>query len=490
MEILLENQSIPIEAFQENIDITKSFTRSLLLSIISYMVKEGKFDPLTDIHNVLGISSAVGAIITANVVNKTSSEIQTVYKIHGFNLGIMLGGLTGISLARRYITKKVPVDMKFLEQVATYLIYKFLVQNSFVEKLANAIVGKLLSKALKMPDYKNLLKTSVIIPEQRLIANPKTFIYSSFVGYIVGIFGTYYLIKKLTDVSFQEYLDSISEFFKPSSAGVIQGALLGIASKSPNIHESLPNISIKESKEVIEFSKIVERLFLNKREESFTNKKHKSINTKDLGKFLKQKTKSDMDLVQEKIIQAVADYSTKDKNFQKLISRLIIMRAQHDNACIMYDKNKQYKVCFIVAEHDSVFGKLTIREIQAILAHELGHAITGIFKIYPLAALISIFLAFSKSTTSNPFVKDLLYLAQLHALVSFARLTEIQADAYAIRKGLGEELSSALTKLMPEYYIELRELEAHDRPDVRLDAIKQATKEFYKLKKEILAKKK
>jgi len=492
MEILLENQSIPIEAFQENSDMTNSITGSLFTTIIQYLITNDKIDPVTDIHNVAGIAAGVGTIILANSVNKTGSEIQTVFRVQGFNLGVLLGGFAGIRMAREAITHTVPHSTKFVTGILSYILYRFLANNTNIVNIANKIVGKILKKIIILPDYKSLLKDAATTSMDRLTVNPNTLIYSSLVGYFIGLFGTYYIIKKFSNVSFQQYLDGISATFNSSSGSLAQSVLLGFASRTTNIDAQLTPIKPKISKTVNDFSNIVNTLFLNKNKtKNFSNNKSKTFSVKNLYKELTALRKNtNHDLVTEKIMQAVYGYSIKDKNFNKFINSVSITKGSHDNAyaIIHIGNNKGYRIGFIVANENSFYENATIPEIQAIIAHELGHIITGIFRIGPIALLIKFLIAIS-SGISNPFVQNLVHLGSLHALYSFGRLSEIQADGYAIRQGLGDDLHSVLTRIVPDYYNELSSLDVHDDKAIRMDAIKHATKEFYQFKKKILSNK-
>jgi len=120
--------------------------------------------------------------------------------------------------------------------------------------------------------------------------------------------------------------------------------------------------------------------------------------------------------------------------------------------------------------YDTLIEKLTIEEVVAVLAHEIGHyrrkhiykglvmSLIQLFIMVFLLGKVLILPQFSQALGAEQmsFYMGLLTFAMLYSPISFvlnifihlsSRKYEYQADAYASSQGLGESLINALIKL-------------------------------------------
>lgn len=137
---------------------------------------------------------------------------------------------------------------------------------------------------------------------------------------------------------------------------------------------------------------------------------------------------------------------------------------------------------YVAYENVNSQAKLvTKRELTAIVLHEIGHYDTRQRSVLPLRTIsIVASLMNSFSGTFSGFTEALMKGSFAMYVSAFYRYFEIQADKYAMVRGYGKELATALSKITHNMST-VDDLSVHSVPTLRINAIMQYANKYNKI---------
>ena len=501
--IFLENELVNIETdinpLLEN--FTEKVTEAGIEGFINILINGLVTSKVTSIGQIVGIALAAIPFLNTIIV-KNKAKAGTIIKANGFSLGL----IGGISLAYiPYATRnKFSVKKSIIKSLAKSGLRHTIKSNPRLNMMIYMIINKAATKILKMPEHSDLLGDFLKNPD--VLFNPKeilkSYLFSLLSGFIIGLFvfkSTFKLIFKNAKT------ESLLEVFSTSLKGEFRTISIGVATNNFNgIISGLKSVKMQKPKPDKKYLNLYHDYVQTNKylatEHKFTSGVDVAkISTKDLkmrkyhADVVPQNQMQILEHTETTIEQAIAVLrdNVDTQVFDNSIDSITLLLSDGDSAFITRSKRNRTKfTIFIVMNRNiskSVWSTFTVREVAAVLAHEFGHFYGGAFTLLPAVKLTYLAIVLAEYLVSSEQIFRMLVEAgAAYSIVSFAKLAEIQADAYAIKCGFGKELHSSLNKMVRTTPLidEFGALTTHGSNGDRLSGILKWSKLYPKLEKQ------
>jgi len=454
--VLVESQMIPIKALEEGMNLAESLIDTVVFYIIDHIIDDQSLLKL-DLEKIIGFGSIGGTILISKLLEAKRANAITMMRAYGFNMGLLIGATTMMYFSSRALPQIKPG--KGLIKLGARLGYLFMKNKINLVNKVSSKLNPILSKIFKIPSYEKHLEA--IVNDNKSLDGKEVvnaFFKSYLFGVVIGIIGFTLYIKK-TD---QKYFTDLFSFVESSpkiDSNTKNFLLFGLSAVSTSnaIIASLEN-TIGKSK--ISSSKKTDEKFLNIIEKIAFGITYPKGQSKKLIKLYSKKHLNPIDtqhsgipnkleLAIDRLFSAINIVMNKDPNFKKFIDTVYVKLGNYDNAHVTFSKTRKGKFDITFVFNSKVKSRwidFTIEEFAAVIFHELGHVVTGAFYVMPIEFVSSLFIDIASSLLGS-YGRDLIIFSQMYNMVNVARIAEMQADAYAIRKGFGDSLASALSKL-------------------------------------------
>jgi len=483
-QILLENQMIPIKVLEESMNLTEALVDTIVNISIDLAVDKSTFS----LEDLIGLGGIAGSVVTTYVLGKKQANALTMIRSYGFNTGLLLGLALAFGSLKNMTQGGMSKDMIKAVARLTYSIIKK--KTNLISKVSK-VFNPIISKIVKIPDYNEHFK-SVVASDSSFNGQElfKSYFNSLMLGAFVSVLGyAVYMYKKFSipKTEILNYVDSTHNADKNLKSFFASSLMLNDNINVSDVLNNLKSISLSRNKtRMPDIKEPLTKL-------AFGITTLKTSNKKDIFKVyhknsiydIHDKDNEKLDLVFDRIEQAISIIANFDPNFKKFIESVYVLKANYDNAHVTFSKTKsgKFDIFIVVNKNISKWYDLDVSEIVAILLHELGHVVTGAFYIMPVEIGFYIFVSIA-SAFSNNFVRHLINFSIAYNIVSISRIQEMQADAYAVRRGYGDALVEALHKLLPasKELNDMLLLTTHGSQSIRID---QLSKAFHPLLKQI-----
>jgi len=448
-----------VTALLEN-DFATDFAKDTLTSISNMVVDmELKGFKFTNLDKIFTIGSGLALVIGSKIIGR-SPDPKSIPRVMGLIIGAMIGGQVVKGLPA---FNKSPVDFN---ASAIKLIISLFIGPGLQPILR--IIGKIFSVLLKpfisMPSAKNMMKTKTTSEYNGKLA--VSFYIHIILGFGAGALSMWLYAKK-KGVTYLKYKSAgsaktqineiVDEMIESSETGgkIKKGTKSGKLSPIKNFKNIMHSIIGKNPKDEI-------KGFSSTKLKNFTSDSQNNVQDSSMNGMINVLIRNAWNL---------ADKASKGE-LSKLCSREVYMINKTGERVDVIGVSPDGTIIVAVNPNNSALFDMNERELAAVFLHELGHYSSKQFRYVFATALPLTLLQFVPGVLSGVesiFLKG----AISYYSGSLGKFHEIQADKYAIERGFGKELASAL-KILIGKYIEKHNYdnyEVHGNSKLRIEAI-------------------
>jgi len=463
-QVFLESELVSIDdSIKPLIENYTVIVRDSLISNFTDILMNGiQKVKIRSIRELIGLSLVTIPFINTLIL-KNKASAHTIIRSNAFSIGL----ISGIGFAYWGYSKvaKQSFSRAMVQYFATEGLKFTIKQFPKLNLMIYMMINKAATSILKMPEYKDLLGD--FINDSDTLMNPnkllRMFVVNLLAGLVIGFLVFRYSYKRLLKLS-QENSGLLSIVSRTLPGSFRQLAMFSIADDIKSMVNVLKKDSIKpkQSKLKKDISELYQTYILTDvyklKDKKLRNPKQQNIlasYTSKSNKFTSN-FKTDDNVIErfEVVTSQGIDYFREAIGpdlFDKYVNGIYLVLSEIDNAFVKLSKASSKKCdIFLVINrniHKSVWIDFTVKEIAAVLAHEFGHFYGGAFKLLPAVKLSYLSTLVATGLFQDNLLDVLAKSAVAYSTITFAKLAEIQADAFAIKIGLGKELKSSLSKM-------------------------------------------